>query len=43
MNKFIDSYNNSIHSSIGCSPNDMFNDPKKEEQYIIKQLEQRDK
>ena len=32
MEKFINSYNNSIHSSIGCTPAEMLNNPKKEEQ-----------
>ena len=43
MKKFINSYNNSIHSSIGCTPTEMLNDPDLEERYIIEQLKARDK
>ena len=43
MNKLINIYNSSYHSRIGCSPNEMFNDPDLEKEYIFKQLEKREK
>jgi hypothetical protein len=38
MTKLIDLYNNSLHSSIKCTPKEMFNDPKIEEEYIFQML-----
>ena len=43
MNKLINIYNSSYHSRIGCSPNEMFNNPDLEKEYIFKQLEKREK
>ena len=38
MNKFINTYNNSYHSAIGCSPNKMFKNIDLEKEYIFKCL-----
>jgi hypothetical protein len=38
MAELIDLYNNSLHSSIKCTPKEMFNDLKLEEEYIFEML-----
>ena len=38
MNKLLDIYNNTEHSSTGCSPKDMLNDKNLEKKYIVKML-----
>ena len=43
MNKLIESYNNTFHSTIKCSPNEMFNDKEKEKEFIFKCMAKRDK
>ena len=42
MKKYLDSYNDSIHSSIGCTPQEMLDDIKLEEAYILKQLKHKE-
>ena len=43
MTKFLNTYNNKIHSSIGCTPKEMFNNPKLEKEYIFRCIEQSEK
>ena len=43
MNKFINIYNNSYHSSIGCSPKEMFDNIDLEKEYIFKCMDLSDK
>ena len=39
MNKFLNTYNNTYHTAIDCTPAEMLNDPEKEKEYIFKCLE----
>ena len=39
MKKFLNTYNNTYHSAIDCTPNEMMKDPEKEKEYIFKCLE----
>lgn len=41
MRVLIDSYNNTYHTSIKCSPREMYNNPELERQYIQRCLKQR--
>ena len=43
MKKFLNIYNNTYHSAIGCSPKEMFEDKDLEKEYIFKCLEASDK
>ena len=43
MTKFLNTYNNKVHSSIGCTPKEMFNNPKLEKEYIFRCIEQSEK
>jgi hypothetical protein len=43
MNKLINVYNNTFHSTIKCSPKEMFDDKDKEKEFIFKCMEKRDK
>ena len=43
MTKFLNTYNNKVHSSIGCTPKEMFNNPKLEKGYIFRCIEQSEK
>ena len=43
MAKLIEIYNNSYHTRLGCTPKQMFDDPKKEKDYIFMHLEKREK
>ena len=43
MNKLLNVYNNTYHSSIKCTPQEMQNNPNLEKEYIFKMLEKRDK
>ena len=43
MQKFLDSYNSSYHTSINCTPEEMQNDPELEREYIFKCLEQKER
>jgi hypothetical protein len=43
MKKLLSLYNNSVHSSIKCTPKEMYNDPELEKDYIFKCLEQKEK
>lgn len=42
MNKLLDIYNNTYHSRINCTPNEMFNNPDMEKEYIFKQEDKRE-
>ena len=42
MKKYLDSYNDSIHSSFGCTPQEMLDDIKLEGAYILKQLKHKE-
>ncbi|KAH0790307.1 Integrase core domain containing protein [Histomonas meleagridis] len=39
MEKFLNTYNNTCHTAIRCTPNEMLKDPEKEKKYISKCLE----
>ena len=41
MKKLIDSYNNTFHSSINCRPKEMYDNPDKEREYILKCIKSR--
>ena len=41
MNELVDLYNNTVHSSIGMTPKEMFENPELEEKYILKMIEQK--
>ena len=43
MTKFLSIYNNSYHSAIGCTPQEMFNNKDLEKEYIFKCLEKAEK
>ena len=43
MQKYLHSYNNSIHSSIGCTPKEMLDDLDLEEKYILENIDKREK
>ena len=43
MQKYLHSYNNSIHSSIGCTPKEMLDDLDLEEKYILGNIDKREK
>ena len=43
MNKLLDIYNSTYHSRIKCSPQQMFDNPDLERDYIFDQLDKRDK
>lgn len=43
MKKFINIYNNTYHSTIGCSPKEMKDDQNKEKEYIFKCLDKKEK
>jgi hypothetical protein len=42
MQKLINIYNNTFHGSIKCTPQEMFDDPKLEEEYIFKCIEKQE-
>lgn len=39
MKKLLEIYNSTYHSRINCTPEDMFNDPVKEKEYIFRQID----
>ena len=43
MNKLINAYNNTFHSTIKCSPKEMFDDKELEKEFIFKCMNKRDK
>ena len=43
MKKFLNIYNSTIHSSTGCTPEDMQNDADKEKEYIFKCLKSKER
>lgn len=43
MEKFLNTYNNTYHSAIKCTPQEMFNDINLEKEYILKCLDKADK
>lgn len=43
MQKLLKIYNSTYHSRIKCKPEDMFNDPDMEKEYIFKQLAKKEK
>ena len=43
MNKLLEIYNNTVHSSTGFTPNQMENDPKSEVKFIIKKIYERER
>ena len=43
MAKLVKEYNNTIHSSTGCTPKQMFDDPELEKKYVIKCLKKQQK
>jgi len=43
MRKLLNIYNNSYHGAIDCTPKEMFDNPKKEREYIFKCIANKDK
>jgi predicted RNA-binding protein Jag len=43
MQELIEAYNNTYHTSIKCSPREMYDNPDLEEEYIVNMLKQRER
>ena len=43
MDELISIYNNTYHNSIGCSPQEMFNNPELEKEYVFKCIDKNEK